>query len=318
MAKILFIGIDYYDYASEIEKSFVRQGHEVEYHAIEPADYWSKIQKRLMPNAYRRRMDDYHMSIIRQTAGTDFDIVLFVQVHQFSKKNMEALKSAQKRARFILYNWDSLSTHDYRSFVPYFDKVATFDRSDADSCQIEHLPLFAVPAFFQARPDLPKEYDLYFVGSIVTLDRVNALKKLMQFCKARNIGLKLHMHCNPVMMLKLIFAGKYLPGMTLRSLSFDEIIGIMERSRAVCDFANHQQTGYTMRMIENMCAGKKVVTDNQHVRDEAFYSPDRFLVVDKGAESLDGLPEFLGRPSPDADFTATFSIDCWARELLRL
>lgn len=317
MARILFIGIEYYSYASEIEKSFIRQGHEVVFHAIEPTDLWSKIQKKIMPSVYRRKLDDYHASIVRESARNKFDIVLFVQVHQFSQENMEALRSNQSDARFILYNWDSLSTHDYRSFLPVFDKAVTFDRRDADFCQIEHLPLFAVQQFFKARPDRPKEYDLYFVGSIATLNRVNALRKLKEFCDAESIRLKLYMHCSPLMMARMIFTGRYLPGMTLKSVSFDEIIAIMERSRAVCDFANHQQTGYTMRLIENMCAGKKIVTDNYHIRDESFYSADRFLIVDKDASRLDALPEFLERSPPDADFSEAFSIDAWARELLK-
>lgn len=318
MPKMLFIGVDYYAYPKEIKKSFIRQGYEVEWHPIEPTDYWSKIQKIIMPGIYRKKVDDYHAAIAEKSAKTEFDIVLFIQVHQFSDENLSRIKSSQKGARFILYNWDALTTHDYRSFLPYFDKVATFDRCDADVHGIEHLPLFAIPEFFEVRRDLPKEYDLYFVGSLVTLSRLDALKKLREFCNTRNISLKLHMRCSPVMIARMIFTGQYIPGMTLISLSFGEIVNIMERSRATFDFANHQQTGYTMRFIENMCAGKKIVTDNHHVRDESFYSPDRFLILDRDAMRLDGLLEFLERPAPDAEFSETFSIDSWSRELLSL
>ncbi len=316
MPKILFIGVDYYAYPLEIEKSFIRQGYDVEWHPIEPTDYWSKILKIIMPGVYKSKLDDYHADIIQKSAQTEFDIVLFIQVHQFSDENLSTLKSYQRGARFILYNWDALTTHDYRSFLPYFDKVATFDRYDADVHGIEYLPLFAIPKFFEVRRDLPKEYDLYFVGSLVTLSRVNALRKLREFCKTRNISLKLHMRCSPVMIAKMILSGQYMPGMTLISLSFGEIIDIMGRSRATLDFANHQQAGYTMRFIENMCAGQKIVTDNHRIRDECFYSPDRFLILDRDAMRLDGLLEFLERPTPAAEFSEAFSIDSWSRELL--
>ena len=57
--------------------------------------------------------------------------------------------------------------------------------------------------------------------------------------------------------------------------------------------SNH---GTTKRLIENMCAGKKIVTSNATVRGEKFYSEDQFLVV----EDLDfsGVKAFLKTETP--------------------
>jgi hypothetical protein len=70
-----------------------------------------------------------------------------------------------------------------------------------------------------------------------------------------------------------------------------------------------------MRLIENMCAGKRIVTSNPLVRGEAFYKKEQFFV----AEHLDfsGLKSFLrNEPKHSEDMRlaaghAGFSLDNW-------
>ena len=71
-----------------------------------------------------------------------------------------------------------------------------------------------------------------------------------------------------------------------------------------------------MRVIENLCAGMKIITNNPRVRDEHFYSPDRFHVY----EGLDftGVREFLDSPlaDPEADFPE-YHVQTFVQHLLR-
>lgn len=68
----------------------------------------------------------------------------------------------------------------------------------------------------------------------------------------------------------------------------------MQRSKATFDFANHKQTGYTMRFMENLCAGRKIITNNKRALSEPFYSPNRIHVFDD--LNFDGIKEFLDKP----------------------
>lgn len=90
---------------------------------------------------------------------------------------------------------------------------------------------------------------------------------------------------------------------------------MVESSVAVFDFANHAQSGYTMRIFENLCAGKKIVTSNTRIRHESFYSPDRIHVF----EDLDfaGVKQFLEVPlaEPEADFP-DFHVQSFAHRLI--
>jgi hypothetical protein len=314
MARILFIGIDYYRYVAEIQHVLVRQGHEVDYRPIEPVDFWSKSYKKIAPGAYRAWLDGYHARLIREARNGGYDIVLFIQVHHVSHVNMQELKVTQPRARFILYNWDSLSTHDYRPWLRYFDKVSTFDPVDAEALDVDYQPLFALDDYFALDHDARRQWDLYFVGAIGTFHRFDALASLWRYCQQKQLRVFFHLKCSPVVMIRLLISGRRLPGMSLRALSIADIIGLIERSRCVFDFANHRQSGYTMRLIENMCAGLKVVTENRRIESEEFYRPDRFMVI----ENLDfsELERFIEQPITSQLDTGPFRIGSWVARLL--
>lgn len=314
MARILFVGINYYAYIGEIRAALERQGHQVDYHPIERVDFWGKTAKKLAPGAYRRRLDAYHRAVFDGTAGTPYDVVLFIQVHHVSQDNMQRLRALHPNAKFVLYNWDSLTTHDYRPYRGYFDRIHTFDPVDAANEAVDYLPLFAIPAYYRATPRTPPDYDLYFVGAIGTMHRFDALARLHAFCEANGVRTRFHLKCSPIVRFNLWRSGRTLPGVTMKSIDFAGIIDLIERSRGVFDFANHRQTGYTMRFIENMCAGQKIVTENPRVLDEDFYRPDRFLVIRDF--DFSEIPAFLALPITSELDTERWSVDNWVRRLV--
>ncbi len=148
MARILFIGIDFYDYASRICAAFERLGHSVDFHAIEDRGFAAKSAKKIAPAAYEARRAAYHERLIEDTARRDYDVVLFIQIHQMRHSALDRLRELHPGARFVLYNWDSLTTHDFRPWLRHFDHAATFDPDDARAIGIAYLPLFAIPRFF--------------------------------------------------------------------------------------------------------------------------------------------------------------------------
>lgn len=313
--RVLYVGIDFYDYPAEIAAAFERAGTTVDFRPIEGAGFWAKSTKKFLPDLYRKRLDAYHRGLVEESRGTRYDTIVFIQVHHVAHDTMAALRAAHPEARFVLYNWDSLTTHDFRPWLRHFDAAWTFDAADAEATEgVGYLPLFAIPQFFAIDRGATKDFDLYFVGAIGTMHRFDALARLAVFARDHALRLKLHLRCSPAIRLALARRGKRLDGLTLRSIGMREIIDLIERSRATFDFANHRQSGYTMRFIENMCAGTKIVTENRCVLTEDFYRDDRFLVV----ENLDfsAVPAFLARPITSSLDTTRFSIDNWARKLL--
>jgi hypothetical protein len=92
---------------------------------------------------------------------------------------------------------------------------------------------------------------------------------------------------------------------------------MIETSLGVFDFANHAQSGQTMRMMESLCTGKKIVTNNAWVKREPFYSPDRIHVFND--LDFSGVADFLRIPLTDQgnDFSE-YHIQNFTRRLIGL
>nr|AIA12072.1 Unknown Function [uncultured bacterium] len=315
MARILFIAFDYYDYTNRIAAEMAAQGHVVRRFAIEPQGWLNKARRRFAKGGHRRTLDAHHRAILAAIRGETFDQVVFLQAHQFSPANMAALKAAQPTARFVLYNWDSLKTHDYSPNLAAFDKAATFDPVDAETLGVDYLSLFALPEFYRVAGErAPPAYDVYFVGSIHSLARFEAVERLHKYCRASGLRLKLYLHCSPPRMAQLLRKRKWLPGMTLRSVGTGGILDMMRASAAVFDFASQQQSGLTMRVFENLAAGVKIIATNPQITREPFYDPDRILLLDR----LDFAPVagFIARPEPAPGGFEEYSLGAWVRRLL--
>ena len=314
--KILLIGLKYHDYTSEIINELGAQGHTVTYHDIQPRDLLMKTLRVAAPQRYRHRMDQHHDRIVAAASAQRYDMVLFIQVHQMALATLAALRRQQAGAQFVLYNWDAISNHDYRAHLPHFDRAYTFDPQDAKAVGIAYLPLFCIPKFQHLRAREQGRRAVYFVGNIVSPQRYAAVQAFKRYCKQEGIEFNSFLACSTYVLYLLLRQGVWPRDVALRSIATPRFIDMIETSVAVFDFANHRQTGYTMRTIENLCAGKKIITSNAGIRNEPFFSDDRIHVF----EGLDfsGVKAFLERPlrQPEAKF-AEFHLASFVAHLVR-
>jgi hypothetical protein len=302
MKNLLLIGLPYHHYTDEIVKELGNLGYRVSFHEIQPRTLYLKTLRVISPSRYQRALDRHHGAIIAQEAGRRYDVVLFIQAHQFSLANMAALKAQHAQSKFILYNWDAVTTHDYRPYLGFFDKVFTFDPEDARRYGVHYLPLFCIAPFQNLQKRGQDQRAIYFVGNIVSVQRYLALQQFKKYCQSVGVTFHCFMACSLLVLTRLLRKGILPTDVSLRSIPHQDFIAMIENSTAVFDFANHQQSGFTMRTIENLCAGKKLITNNARITGEAFYSPDRILLI----EDLDfsGLRQFMARDLalPDETF----------------
>lgn len=300
--QILLIGLPYHNYTAAIVDELRAQGHDVSFHDIQPRDLLMKTLRVTARGWYRRRIDDHHLHILAAERGRRYDMVLFIQVHQMALPTLEALKRNQPGAEFVLYNWDSISNHDYRAYLPLFDRVYTFDPQDAQAQGIGYLPLFCIRSFLGLARREQQQKAIYFVGNIVSIQRYRAVQAFKTYCQQQGIVFHSFLACTPYVMTLLLRAGHWPGDVSIRSIDHARFIDMIETSVAVFDFANHKQSGYTMRTIENLCAGKKLITGNPGIKAEPFCTDDRILVFD--GLDFSAVKPFLDRPlvDPEADF----------------
>ena len=311
---VLLIGLNYHTYTSEIVKELRQSGHVVHFHDIQPGKPWLKVLRKFSPSSYPAALDSYHAGILADERGWQADMVLFIQVHQMSQANMAALRRDHARAEFVLYNWDAISNHDYRPYLHHFDRIYTFDPQDAGAHGLHYLPLFCIPAFQNLRQRDSSGKSVYTVGNIVNPKRYEAIQSFQRHCRSSGIAFRKYLVGSTHAMTMLLREGHVPWDVSLRSISQPDFVDLIETSSAVFDFANHRQVGYTMRTIENLCAGKKIITNNPAIRAEAFCTDDRVHVF----EGFDfrGVQAFLETPlrNPTATFPE-FHLSSFVRQL---
>ncbi len=292
-------------------------GASVTYVDIQPRNDFFKVLRTVIPSIYERYLDAHHLAAIRASAGIVYDKVVFLQAHQMATDNLGRLREVQKQAEFTLYNWDSLTNHNYLNQAPFFDRVLTFDRRDAEEHSYGYLPLFCQRSMQNLRRDRAEPETLFMVGNLVKHQRYFAVMAFRTYCSKHGLIFKQHLKISPVVLLQLLRSSVYPKGVTLHSIAPEAFLEMTETTLGVFDFANHDQSGQTMRMMENLCCGKKIITNNMWVKREPFYSPDRIHVFD--GLDFSGVIDFLRLPfaKPDAKFEE-YHIQSFTRRLLGL
>ena len=315
--KILFIGLDYHTYTRSIIAEMAALAADVTYVDIQPRSLWFKVLRTVGRAGYDRYLTGHHARAIEASRGIAYDKVVFLQAHQMSIANLSRLRDLQPQAQFTLYNWDAISNHDYREQAPLFHRVLTFDRHDAGTQGYGYLPLFCQRSMQGLARHRAQPGTLFMVGNVVKLQRYQAVEAFRDWCAAHKLTFRQHLKISPVVVAQFLRAGVVPRGVSLASIDAAAFREMIETTQGVFDFANHAQTGQTMRMMENLCTGKKIVTNNTAVTEEPFYSPDRIHVF-KGLD-FSGVETFLQSPlaQPDADFPQ-YHIQSFTRRLLGL
>ncbi|WP_339882842.1 hypothetical protein [Polaribacter vadi] len=288
---ILFIGLDYHSYTSKMILGMEELGYEVTYYSIKPRKLKHRILQTISGSLYNNFLNKYHKEIVSKEKENNYDYVFFLQVHFFTHTNFNVLKLNNNKAKFVLYNWDSLTTHDYSSYINGFDKVYTFDKKDAQKLNINYLPLFCIPDFQNLQQLNKNKNSIYFIGNIVSPDRYLAIQKFKNFCKKEKLNFHFYLKCSPVVFVRLLTNGYFPSDINFSNINHNKFIELLTNSTTVFDFANHKQVGFTMRFMENLCAGKKIITSNKNALNAKFYSADRILYIEN--LNFESVKEFV-------------------------
>jgi hypothetical protein len=313
--RILMIALHYHDYTHAIADEFRLAGHSVSLHDIMPRSTAMKALRVLAPQMWQDRVHAHHQAILDAERDNSYDMVFFLQVHQMALGLLDEFRSTFASARFLLYNWDSTANHDYRPHLDRFDQALTFDPVDARALNIGYLPLFCVrrlQALFGRGQDRP---GLYFIGNVVKPARYEALDAFRRYCAGKDLALATFAACTPPVRLAMVRQGIIPSGLASGEISKADFEIMVTNCSTVFDFANHQQSGFTMRIFENLCMGKKIVSNNPLLLTEGFYSPDRIHTYSD--LDFEGIAEFVAVPlaEPTRRFEE-YGVEAFAGHLL--
>lgn len=317
--KILFISVDYMSYPQSISNELSSLGAIVNHIYIEPKNLVFKFIRKLSSTLGKTINDGYHLLKLKNLKSDNYDFVFFLQVHQIGFKTLARYKKKFSKSVFVLYNWDSLEKVNYTNYIEEFDHVFSFDIKDSSNHEkINYLPLFYTPVINRVRESsLSNSIDLMFVGTIVNLERYYDIVKVRRWAKTNDIRFYDYCLVSPITYIKLLIKGLIPHNVHLNKLPLKRYLTIFEESDTIIDVINNKQTGYSMRCIESIGAGKKLFTHNRLIKNEKFYSSDSIYIY----ENINGFGNkelaFLKNKTRTTDDSTieSLSLKCWLTQL---
>lgn len=284
---------------------------------------WYKLSLRLFPSITARWSERSFHQRLRQLDPTSITHVLVIKGEGLSRRFAIEMRDTLTSASMGLYLWDGVeNVKGVFKILTAFDSVATFDPVDAKSFNWIYRPLFG--RSISANKDIaaPMQFDWCFIGTIHS-DRHRVIHRLLQHCGPLSKNFVFGYFQSPVMLLirRLLDWTLWLaPKGTLstKPMPAADVAYIVECSRAVLDVEHPCQRGFTMRTIETLLAGKKLVTTNKHILDSDLYDPSRVCVINRTNPEIP--IKFLDQsyvPVNDS-LRSVYSCKGWAAELLSL
>ena len=255
-------------------------------------DLFSKALIRFGPRFITQTLSRWHYRHqLKNLSPCDVEIFFFINPELIDVKTLLRLKEKFVKARFLAYFWDSFKNKKNNiSYLAIFDRVYTFDRLDARRYFINYLPLFhdISPKYQDYKEsDDTHRYDISMIGSdhsdryrvcrSLSVRHPNSFFRLVTKGAAFNFFLAIWERDFTRLFSELISHDKYAPS-DVEQISF--------ASRAVLDIHHPSQDGLTMRTIEVLCAGCKLVTTNTEIVNTDLYHPSRVLCIDRTKPSI--------------------------------
>lgn len=287
--KILMFGPDFFGYREKIAEELIAMGAQVDLYDERPSNSaFCKIMLRSNLKLYRPVVTKYYRQVIAENRGKDYDYVFVIKSEGINEKIFTMLRQAFPKAKFILYLWDSVeNVPDGERKLALYDRVLTFDHVDAEAYNLPLRPLFCCKEY-SAHPESQKSYryDAAFIGTAHSI-RPRVVRQVSKICEDQGgqifaflfLPHKLvyyyHKLTNPA------YRGIRRQDIHFDALTAEEIRAVYDQSRCILDVEHCAQRGLTMRTIEMMGMGKKLITTNTGIQNYDFYHPNNICVIDR-------------------------------------
>lgn len=288
--KILFISTDSFNYSTYITRELQNQGWEVTFLNDRPSNSTiMKILIRKFKFFISGYLDYYYLNHIKDFGV--FDHVLIVKGEAVSNKVIDQIRKNHLNGKIVLYYWDSIC-----NFIGGVEKaksadlVYSFDPKDCKLYGFTHLPLFYIKTNLRGNDSKSNnQWDISFIGTAHT-DRLKVITKV----RNQLVG---PMYIFIYFQSKLIYffykiTNPYFKFFAKEELSLKAIeknftTNIYMRSKAILDIEHINQTGLTMRTLEVLSLGKKLITTNQSIKNYPFFDESIIYILDRHKPVID-------------------------------
>ena len=292
--KILLIAPRFFGYYQEIINEAEKMGFYADYlcdtcNNSNLAKAVGRINKKLLSASMHKYFNKTVLPLVR-TKQYDYVLLIAGMTFSFTDDMLRVIKQTQRRARFIIYQWDAEKNLPFAKQIhQYFEKKYSFDRMDCMSdSAYSFLPLFYTNKY-EAVPDIQNSdirYDCSYVGTAhpKKYKEINEIADRVRYKMPRQLiyhympsKLKYLYH----KMTAMEYKEARLKDFQMNKILSDQMMQIFTESICILDAPQEGQNGLTIRTIECLGARRKLITTNADIVNYDFYNEKNILVYNK-------------------------------------
>lgn len=205
----------------------------------------------------------------------DYDIII-LDTRRPSKYAIKMIK--RKKKRLIMFYWNTISRRELQpDFIKQFtNEILTFDKNDALRYGIGFNDTCIYDKILKKNMSNLEENTAYYLG-VNKNGREDILEMLEGLLKDKKII------CN----FNLVNCKN--DKFKSSSMKYEEYLQDLSKSRYVIEIVSKGQTGLTLRSIEALYYKKKLITNNEAIKNYKFYDESRILLLSQ----IDKLDDFI-------------------------
>jgi hypothetical protein len=324
---VLLISPKFFGYELSIKEKLFQLGADVTFIDDRPSnELLSKGLIRLDKRLLEAKIAKYYAKVSSHITHKKFDIIFLLNPEALPISFLKMCKSCWKDALYVMYMWDSIKNRKHSlEFVPFCDRVFSFDMNDSSLFNFSFKPLFYLDAYSTIRQGKhPIKYDVSFMGTLHS-DRYVIVQEIRDWCDRQGLRYFFYffMQSQVLYYLNNLFKqGATVPRskVSFEKLSTSEVVEIVASSRAILDIQHPNQTGLTMRTLETIGSGKKLITTNDKVREYDFYEKDNVAIIDRlnPIQNLELSFFEASYKTVSEEMIMNYSIGNWLLDLLKI
>lgn len=320
--KILMFGPSFFGYAECIAEQLRALGAQVDLHDERPNNgAVCKIMLRYNIRLYYPKVVAYYKDLIENNADKDYDYIFVIKSEAIDKGILQMLRQAYPKAQCILYLWDAVdNVPGGKEKIKMYDRVLTFDHEDAKTYGLPLRPLFFRKDYAKGEDKTDFLYDVAFIGTAHSI-RPKVVKAVEAICEkeGRKSFKFLFLPHSIVFLYNKVLNSAYRKvkkaDISFTPMTPAQIREVYDNSRCILDVEHVNQRGLTMRTIEMVGMGKKLITTNTGITQYDFYNPGNICVIDRNDPVIPA--EFWDQPFEPVpgDILARYTLESFVREI---
>ena len=319
--KICVISFDFWGYDAHIVETLKEKGIEANHIKIGAVSY-ENFRERLT-NFFSKvflgknlKYQKRQKFVIEQLDKLGHqDQILVLNADTFDHSTLEYMKKCANR--FITFLYDNLDRYPVQDKLHFFDKIYSFDDKDIEKHGFERLTNYNYLPFLSQENQNPSEDALYITS--YDKKRIKQLDILSQ--KFEELRLKFDLYVigkkswknqlmKPFSKNKIVF--------TRKRINHENLPEFYKRTKVILDLMRENQYGLSFRVFEAMALEKKIITDNEKIKNYDFYNPNNILVLNKDFSNI--TKDFFETPyqSLPEEIYKKYTLEKWVERVFNL